>query len=220
MKKLLLPLILSLIVMAVCAPARVGQSPETAETEWKESISATVPEETVADAGVEELISGISVIDDIPRYYQSKFPDREIYSEFCDLDGNGWGDLAVWYDGSFRALYLMEENYVLGQGILFERGFQLFDDWQDGNDTVYDTNIIGTIEEENSATIYKYYDVRNGELYLREALKYDGTGEHGKFFTLSGEDWIPIAEEIYRRELGNYNAKASNLKPIEEYYLR
>ena len=220
MKKLLLPLILSLIVMAVCAPARVGQSPETAETEWKESISATVPEETVADAGVEELISGISVIDDIPRYYQFKFPDREIYSEFCDLDGNGWGDLAVWYDGSFRALYLMEENYVLGQGILFERGFQLFDDWQDENGTVCDTNIIGTIEEENSATIYKYYEVRDGKLYLREALKYDGTGEHGKFFTLSGEDWIPIAEEIYRRELGNYNAKASNLKPIEEYYLR
>lgn len=217
MKKIpLLLLALCLLVMTGCAPARAEQPPEAAETEWKETTAATVPGETSADARVEELVPGISTIEDIPRYYQAKFPDQEIWAEFRDLDGNGWEDLAVWYNHSYRVLYLMEENYVLGKEILFERGFLLLEYWQDENGTVLDTNIIYTIEEENFATIYKYYKVRNGSLYLWNALKYDGTGENEKCFALNGEEWVPITDEAYRHELRKYCALSDNPKPIEE----
>ena len=212
----LLLLVLFLTVMAGCAPDRAERPTEIMETEREETTAATAAEETIADVKVEELVPGISTIEDILRYYQAKFPDQEIGVEFSDLDGNGWEDLAVWYYHSYRALYLMEENYVLGKEILFERGFLLLEYWQDENGTVLDTNIIYTIEEENFATIYKYYKVRNGSLYLRDALKYDGTGEHGKCFARNGEEWIPITDEAYRNELGKYWALGDNPKPIEE----
>lgn len=180
-------------------------------------------ENIVWETAPEELIPGQSTIDDVSLYYQEKFPDKNIYSTLRDLDGDHYGDLAVYYDGTYRALYLMDESYVLKKEILFEEGFRFYEySPKDGDGSQIEPNIIGTDEATETGDIKTYYEVNNGVLVLREAIRFDSwadTGEN-KWYAIGDGDWVTISKDTYGKILFSYTVQADNLKPIEDYFLR
>ena len=170
-----------------------------------------------------ELIPGQSTSDDVSLYYQEKFPEKNIYSTFRDFDGNNYGDLAVYYDGTYRALYLMGEDYVLQKEILFEEGFRLYQSqWEDENGLQTNANIVGTEDLTDQANVNAYYDVVDGQMVLLDAIKFESWAYYGenKWYAMEDQAWVPITKDRYGEILFKYTVQADNLKPIEEYYLR
>ena len=160
-----------------------------------------------------ELIPGQSTSDDVSAYYQAKFPEKTVYCTFRDLDGNNYGDLAVYYDGCYRALYLMGEDYILEKEFLFEEGFRLY--WDVQTD---DANILGTEEMTDTCSANFYYDLMDGQLILLDAIKFDSGSGINQWFTIGDGDWAPASKDLYGEILSRYKVQTDNLVPIEEYY--
>ena len=213
---------------SLSATVYYGAGAQITERRVYELLEYLTGERTVEDIPKEtapkELIPGQSTIDDVSLYYQETFPDRNLYANFRDFDGNGYGDLAVWYQGVYLGMYFMEENYVLSKEVLFEESASLYEYWYEGEDGMAcQPNIIGIyeLEDNDMVSIDTFYDISEGGiLSLRESLKYDGNGADQKWFTIGDDDWVPITEEEYRERINSYHYSAENLKPIEDYYLR
>ena len=161
------------------------------------------------------LIPGQSTSDDVSAYYQAKFPEKSIYCTFRDLDGNNYGDLAVYYDGSYRALYLMGEDYILQKEFLFDEGFRLY--WDTETD---EANILGTEEMTDTGSANFYYDIMDGQLILLDAIKFDNGSGINQWFTIGDGDWAPCSKDLYGEILFRYKVQTDNLVPVEEYYLQ
>lgn len=166
-----------------------------------------------------ELIPGQSTSDDVSLYYQAQFPEKNVYVTFRDLDGNNYGDLAVYYDGAYRALYLMGEDYILQQMYLFEEGFRLYQ-WSDESGQQTNANIIGTEEMTETSNTNTYYDVVDGQLILMDAIKFDRSSGRNQWFTIVESDWVPMEKDQYGKILFRYDLQTDNLVPIEQYYMQ
>ena len=204
---------------SLSASAYYGTGAEITERRVYELLEYLTGERTVEAApevtAPEKLIPGQSTSDDVAAWYQEKFPEKQVYCTFRDLDGNNYGDLAVYYDGSYRALYLMGEDYVLQKEYRFEEGFRLYWDPQTDN-----ANIVGTEEMTAAGSINTYYDVANGELVLLDAIRFDSSSGTNQWFTVGDSDWAPTSKDHYGQILFRYEIQTDNLKPIEDYYLR
>ena len=163
----------------------------------------------------EKLVAGSSRIEDIPLYYREKLPEKNLYCTLRDFDGDGWGDLAVYYDGAYRALYLMGEDYIMREEYLFEEGFLLYECF---DEDVY--NVIGTVEDTEQWEIHRFYSVMEGALFLREGLKYDRSTGWNKWYIEGDDCWQKISKDLYGQLRFKYSRQADNLNPLEDYYLR
>lgn len=206
---------------SLTATVYYGTGAEITERRVYELLEYLTGERTVEDApratAPSKLIPGQSTSDDVSLYYQAKFPDKNIYCTFRDLDGNNYGDMAVYYDGAYRALYLMEEDYILEKEILFAEGFRLYRNAQEDN-----SNIIGTEETTETGSVNTYYDVVDGQLILLDAIKFESGANTGQnaWYTIGDSDWAPTSKDTYGEILFRYEVQTDSLNPIEEYYLR
>ena len=204
------------------------------EPEWyQETITeeTTEPDSTANDVAPTEIIVGKTTIDDVVAYYQAKYPDKEIKSVFHDFDGNGFGDLAVWYDGAFWSIYVTDEEYQVKAEYLINNGFNIFETYAQMEQQVqYAGNLIGIIEKKGNAT-YQRFCWLGESFYLRECFKFDPDGTDSQYFVsvLDSWDtpydseitqWTPLTEAEYMERLGAYTIQAHNLKPLAEYYLQ
>ena len=162
----------------------------------------------------ETLVAGSSTIEDIPLYYREKYPDKNLYATLRDFDGDGWGDLAVYYDGAYRALYVMEDNLIQAE-YLFEEGFLLYECFEEDV-----CNVILTVEDTDWREIHRFYSLIDGELFLREGLKYDGTTGLNKWYLEGDAGWQEISKDLYGQLRFQYDRQADDLVPLEDYYLR
>lgn len=199
-------------------------------TEPKQNTSDTTSS-TSNDNASTEITVGKSTIDDVVAYYQEKYPDKEIKSVFQDFDGNGFGDLAVWYDGAFWSVLVTDEEYRVKAEYHIDGGFELYETYAQMEQQVqYAGNLIGIVEKKGNATYQKFCWLGES-LYLRECFKFDPNGTDSCYFvsTLDSWDtpydaaiaqWKPLTEAEYMERLGAYTIQAYNLKNIAEYYLR
>lgn len=162
----------------------------------------------------ETLVAGSSTIEDIPLYYREKYPDKNLYATLRDFDGDGWGDLAVYYDGAYRALYVMEDNLIQAE-YLFEEGFLLYECFEEDV-----CNVILTVEDTDWREIHRFYSLIDGELFLREGLKYDGTTGLNKWYLEGDAGWQEISKDLYGQLRFQYDRQADDLVPLEDYYMR
>lgn len=204
---------------SLSAGAYYGTGAEITERRVHELLEYLTGERTVENVpeltAPTELIPGQSTSDDVSAYYQAKFPEKSIYCTFRDLDGNNYGDLAVYYDGSYRALYLMGEDYILQKEFLFDEGFRLY--WDTETD---EANILGTEEMTDTGSANFYYDLMDGQLILLDAIKFDNGSGINQWFTIGDGDWALCSKDLYGEILFRYKVQTDNLVPIEEYYLQ
>lgn len=202
---------------------------ETQTEPWQDALDKTAS--STSDAPLNEITVGKSTIDDVVAYYQAKYPGEEIKSVFLDFDGNGFGDLAVWYAGAFWSLYVTDEDGRVKAEYLIDNGFDLYETYTQMEQQVsYAGNLIGIIEKKGNATYQKFCWLGEN-LYLRECFKFDPTGTDSNYFVsvLDSWDtpynadiaqWEPLTETEYMERLGAYTIQAYHLQNIAEYYLR
>lgn len=226
-KQMLLLLTMLCALLAGCSRQEASPANATVPTTQVQTSpptqAPTVP--TLSPAPAPALpVPGQSTIGDVVLYYQEAYPGRDLYANFLDLDGNGWGDLAVWDQGCYLCICFMEEDYVLSRLVGFETIANLYEYWYPGeNGMECQPNILGTYElkDNDTVSIDTFYDIsQGGILTLRESLKCDRSSGDAKWFTIGDDDWVPISQETYEERLSRYHYSAENLNPIGDYYFR
>ena len=220
-----------LVIMLVLSILVTGCVKSESEIDIIAENSVVTGESTDSLSAPTEIIVDKTTIEDVVAYYQAKYPDKEIKSVFHDFDGNGFGDLAVWYDGAFWSIYVTEEEYQVKAEYLINNGFNIFETYAQMEQQVqYAGNLIGIIEKKGNATYQKFCWLGES-FYLRECFKFDPDGTDSQYFVsvLDSWDtpydseitqWKPLTEAEYMERLGAYTIQAFNLKPLAEYYLR
>lgn len=201
-------------------------TPEESEPEESEQqevpIQGELPSETVLSVP-DRIEIGKSSQEDIAAYYQAHYSNKNVYFRSMDYDGNNYGDLAVWYDGAFRVLYLMGEDNLLKKEYSLEEGFEFYYASSNrGIQVEYQVGIPGTVKEQDGVLCHKFFDIEPDGLYLRECIKYDPNDRESNWFRAKIgaqalrydaiiEEWDPISQQEFQDILSVYQVDAYSL---------
>lgn len=78
---------------------------------WKSEPSTPAPE---------QLIPGVSKIDEVTAYYGAMSSELGIYGYYTDFDGDEIPDIAIWKDGGYIALCYLAEDSTLREVLTLE----------------------------------------------------------------------------------------------------
>ena len=154
---------------------------------------------------------------EIIAYYQQVQSETGVFGYRADFDGDDAEDLAIWYDGAFYAVCLMDESNVLQKMLTFDVGADVHQTYnQRAEEIFYEPNLIQFSEITETARIQKLYYANEKGLTLCVGVKAEGE----KYYQLSENErnWEPIAAETYERIVSDYQRMDYHLRPIEDCY--
>lgn len=151
----------------------------------------------------------------------------DVYAYYADFDGDGTEDTAIWYDGAFRAVCLLDETGEAVKTFTFEDGVDVYQTYNQRAAAIkHEPNQIRMVETENDIEVIRYYQAEKDGLHLSVGVKYDPNGTEAKWFEsdtdgaipfeVSDESWNPISEEAYRQIVEDYQVMQYRLIPIAE----
>ena len=157
--------------------------------------------------------------------YQNNVSDTDVYGYYTDFDGDEVEDIAVWYDGAFRAVDLLDATGAAKKTFLFEEGVDVYHTYnQRASEIRHEPNLIRSIEAVDGIETVRYFHVKEDGLYLNVGVKYDPDGGESKWFCSemaasipydrSAEIWEPITEEGYHRIIDDYQVMQYRLIPV------
>lgn len=144
-----------------------------------------------------------------PPAAAAQYREPGVYAHYGDFDGDGIDDMALWRDGSFHTLCLLDE---LGQArctISLEEGTDVYETYnQRAAEIKYEPNLIKT----GDGSLLRIFQAAENGLQHRESLK----EENGIYYRAAGDEtWQQITEERYQQAMGDYQVRAYRLYPIQ-----
>jgi len=184
----------------------------------------------------------LPVMEDVPEATQECMPDpaeeeiqriitsfREAYPEktlkyaLYDFDLDGDDDLAIWYDGAYRALYLFGEEFDSPREFQLDSGFQVYETYLQMELNVrYQGEILGTVETVDGVEYHNYYHLSAfGNMHWWDTVKQEGNqyyrGIPGSWdipYDTPVETWEPITQEEYAEILDSYLPQPVELRGV------
>lgn len=144
-----------------------------------------------------------------------------VYAYYADFDEDGMEDMAVWYDGAFHTLCLLNEQGEVKTEITLEAGMDIYETYnQRAAEIKWEPNLIKLSETVEDVEYFRIFRAAEEGLVLSVGVKHDPGGAQSQWFqaAMEGneETWEPITEEAYRRILEDYQVRAYRLRPIAE----
>ena len=157
--------------------------------------------------------------------YLTNASTTDVYVYYADFDADEVEDVAIWYDGAFRAVCLLDETGEAEKTFNFEDGVDVYQTYNQRAAAIkHEPNQIRMVETENDVEMIRYFQVEKDGLHLSVGIKSDSTGTEAKWFQsvadgtvpfdVSAESWKPISEEAYRRIAEDYQVMQYCLIPI------
>ena len=157
--------------------------------------------------------------------YLNNASTTDVYVYYADFDADEVEDIAIWYDGAFRAVCLLDETGEAEKTFNFEDGVDVYQTYNQRAAAIkHEPNQIRMVETENDVEMIRYFQVEKDGLHLSVGIKSDSTGTEAKWFQsvadgtvpfeVSAEYWQPISEEAYRRIVEDYQVMQYCLLPI------
>ena len=157
--------------------------------------------------------------------YQNHASTTDVYAYYADFDGNEVEDAAVWYDGAFRAVCLLNETGEAEKTFTFENGVDIYQTYNQRAAAIkHEPNLIRIFETVGGIETVRYLQVKEDGLYLNAGVKYVPDGAESKWFGSEidasvpydafAETWKAISEEAYQRILDDYQVMQYRLIPI------
>lgn len=145
--------------------------------------------------------------------YRDILSESGVYAHYGDFDGDGIEDMAVWYDGGFHALCLLDDGGQARCTIPLEEGTDVYETYnQRAAEIKYEPNQIRTAHTDDSTSILRIFRAAEDGLQLRESLK----EEDGLYYRSEGSGaWQQVSEEIYQRARDDYQVMSYRLYPIQ-----
>ena len=155
---------------------------------------------------------------DLYEQYREEYPGEGLWFFQEDYDGDGLLDLAVFYQGAFRALHRLDEQgreiwqWKPREGFWFyETGYQNF------QQTAYECYLPGYSFEEGNLQYHVFLRIESDGLKIRDCLRFDAakgewsradTGVLGVPFAMPVAEqisnWEPVSGEEYGKLLAAY----------------
>lgn len=144
-----------------------------------------------------------------------------VYAYYADFDEDGMEDMAVWYDGAFHTLCLLNEQGEVKTEITLEAGMDIYETYnQRAAEIKWEPNQIRQSEIVEGVEYFRIFRAAEEGLVLTVGVKHDPGGAQSQWFqaAMEGneETWEPITEEAYRRIVEDYQVMAYRLRPIME----
>lgn len=135
-----------------------------------------------------------------------------VYAHYGDFDGDRIDDMALWYDGSFRKLCLLDAQGEARCTIPLEAGTDVYETYnQRAAEIRYEPNLVKTLHTEDGLSILRFFRATEEGLQLRESLKQEGDA----FYQAIGDgEWKQISEETYQRARDDHQVMSYRLYPI------
>ena len=157
--------------------------------------------------------------------YLNNASTTDVYIYYADFDADELEDFAVWYDGAFRAVCLLDETGEAEKTFNFEDGVDVYQTYNQRAAAIkHEPNQIRMVETENQIEVIRYYQAEKDGLHLSVGVKHDPNGTEAKWFQsdidpsvpsdVLVESWKPISEEAYRRIVEDYQVMQYRLIPI------
>ena len=157
--------------------------------------------------------------------YLNNASTTDVYVYYADFDADEVEDIAIWYDGAFRAVCLLDETGEAAKTFTFEDGVDVYQTYNQRAAAIkHEPNQIRMVETENDIEVIRYFQAEKDGLHLSVGVKYDPNGTEAKWFQsaadgsapfdTSTESWRPISEEAYRRIVEDYQVMQYRLIPI------
>ena len=157
--------------------------------------------------------------------YLNNASTTDVYVYYADFDADEVEDIAIWYDGAFRAVCLLYETGEAAKTFSFEDGVDVYQTYNQRAAAIkHEPNQIRMVETENDIEVIRYFQAEKDGLHLSVGVKYDPNGTKAKWFQsaadgsapfdTSTESWRPISEEAYRRIVEDYQVMQYRLIPI------
>lgn len=153
---------------------------------------------------------------DLYTRFQSLFPDKMLFYFQDDFDNDGVLDLAVMYDGLFRAVCLLDgQGRMLTQWI-HEDGFLFYEAHNAGAQPVSNEGKLpGFTETRDGVEYHTFLSILKDGFFLRDCLRYDPNGGDAKWAKAEldswdipvesiPEQWKPISQQEYQQLLESY----------------
>ena len=158
---------------------------------------------------VHSFAEGAVSATDLYARFQSLFPDKMLFYFQDDFDGDGVLDLAVMYDGWFRAVCLLDEQGRMLTQWIHEDGFLFYTDSQPGK-------LPGYTEIRDGVEYHTFLHILPDGFFLRDCLRYDPNGGDAKWARAEvgswdipadsiPEQWTPISQQEYQQLLNGYH---------------
>lgn len=155
---------------------------------------------------------------DLYEQYREEYPGEGLWFFQEDYDGDGLLDLAVFYQGAFRALHRLDEQ---GRQIWQwkpQEGFWFYETgYQNLQQTAYECYIPGYSFEEGNVQYHVFLRIEGDGLYIRDCLRFDAakgewsradTGSLGVPFAMPVEgqisNWVTVSVDEYGKLLAAY----------------
>ena len=157
--------------------------------------------------------------------YLNNASTTDVYVYYADFDADEVEDIAIWYDGVFRAVCLLDDTGEAAKTFTFEDGVDVYQTYNQRAATIkHEPNQIRMVETENDIEVIRYFQAEKDGLHLSVGVKYDPNGTEAKWFQsaadgsapfdTSTESWRPVSEEAYRRIVEDYQVMQYRLIPI------
>lgn len=141
-----------------------------------------------------------------------------MYADYADFDGDGIVDLAVWYDGRFHTLCLLDAKGEAKVEIPLEDGMDIYETYnQRSGEILWEPNQIWHEETVDGVEYFRIYRAAEQGLVLHIGARMDPGAPDNRWFRTDGpeESWKPITEEEYRRIVEDYQRMSYHLRPIK-----
>lgn len=137
-----------------------------------------------------------------------------VYAYCADFDGDGIEDMAVWYDGSFHTLCLLNGQGEIKLEISLEPGMDVHETYNQRTEEIkWEPNQIRHDETVDGVEYFRIYQATEQGLVLHVGARMD---PGGSWFRTDGpeESWKSITEEEYRHIVEDYQRMSYHLRPI------
>ncbi|MCI6956123.1 MAG: hypothetical protein SPI15_10965 [Candidatus Faecousia sp.] len=153
---------------------------------------------------------------DLYTQFQNRFPDKMLFYIQDDFDNDGVLDLAVMYDGWFRAVCLLDEQGRMLTQWIHEDGFLFYEAHNAGAQPVSNEGKLpGFTETRDGVEYHTFLRILKDGFFLRDCLRYDPNGGDAKWAKAEldswdipvesiPEQWKPISQQEYQQLLENY----------------
>ena len=164
---------------------------------------------------VHSFAEGAVSATDLYTQFQSLFPDKMLSYFQDDFDNDGVLDLAVMYDGWFRAVCLLDgQGRMLTQWI-HEDGFLFYETGNSGEEVSDGEKLPGYTQILDGVEYHTFLIILKDGFFVRDCLRYDPNGGDAKWAKAElgtwdmpaesiPEQWKPISQQEYRQLLDRY----------------
>ena len=145
--------------------------------------------------------------------YRNIESETGVYAYYGDFDEDSIEDMAVWYDGCFHALCLLDEAGETKREFTFENGVYVYETYnQRAEEIKWEPNLIRILETEGDAETVYFYRATVDGLELSVATK--KTAE-AYFLMDSGGAFEPVTREEYQAVAEDFQMVYRRMRPIQ-----